>query len=187
MALNEVYSQTTAPNPESSWFTVPSHTLGSVRFVVKVCEVLLSLVAFVLEELVQACSRCSALYLFEFVSCTTFIFTLALLVILATTLQTRVGGVCWPRVDLCYTALAILLLFIASTVYSVQNGNSTIEKTAVAFGFLATVAFIVDVGLFLKFNGLPWKTDGTPKLGHGDPVEGGGPPEKEKLTTPLQA
>ncbi|KAG7999599.1 CKLF-like MARVEL transmembrane domain-containing protein 6 [Nibea albiflora] len=92
----EVYGSTTSPNPKSSWFIGPSEILCKARFVVKVLEVLLSFVAFILEEVVNSCVQCSALYFFEFVSCTAFLFTLLLLVLLSTTLHTRVGITCWP-------------------------------------------------------------------------------------------
>uniref|UniRef100_A0A8C9XT84 Uncharacterized protein n=1 Tax=Sander lucioperca TaxID=283035 RepID=A0A8C9XT84_SANLU len=62
-----------------------------------VCVCLLSFVAFILEEVVSSCVSCSALYFFEFVSCTAFLFTLLLLILLSTTLQNRVGITCWPR------------------------------------------------------------------------------------------
>ncbi|TNN36663.1 CKLF-like MARVEL transmembrane domain-containing protein 6 [Liparis tanakae] len=59
---------------------------------------LLSFVAFVLEEAVHSCVRCSALYFFEFVSCSSFLFTLLLLVLLYSFLRDRVGVACWPKV-----------------------------------------------------------------------------------------
>lgn len=57
---------------------------------------LLSLVALLLEELVQSCTSCAGLYTFEFFSCSAFLFTLLLLVLLATPLHTRVGISHWP-------------------------------------------------------------------------------------------
>nr|XP_019966575.1 PREDICTED: CKLF-like MARVEL transmembrane domain-containing protein 6 [Paralichthys olivaceus] len=93
---SEVYSPTTAPNPKSSWCLVPSQHLDKVRFLIKVTEVMFSFVAFILEEVVSSCNSCFALYSFEFVSCTAFLFTLLLLVLLSTTLHTRVGITCWP-------------------------------------------------------------------------------------------
>eukprot|EP00064_Thunnus_orientalis_P021108 superscaffoldBa00006209_g21263 len=57
---------------------------------------LLSLVAFIQEEVVNSCRSCTALYFFEFVSCTAFLFTLLLLILLSTNLHTRVGITCWP-------------------------------------------------------------------------------------------
>lgn len=57
---------------------------------------LLSFVAFVMEEVVSNCSHCGPLYFFEFVSCTAFLFTMLLLILLATTLHQRVGINSWP-------------------------------------------------------------------------------------------
>lgn len=54
--------------------------------------------AFILEELVSSCINCSALYFFEFVSCMAFLFTLLLLILLATPLHTWVSLTCWRRV-----------------------------------------------------------------------------------------
>lgn len=59
---------------------------------------LLSLVALVLEELVQNYYSLFGLYTFEFVSCTSFLFTLLLVTLLATPLHARVGINCWPKV-----------------------------------------------------------------------------------------
>ena len=58
---------------------------------------LLSFLAFILEEMVNSCITCSVLYFFEFVSCTAFLFTLLLLVLLATKLHTKVGINCWAK------------------------------------------------------------------------------------------
>ncbi|KAK2845192.1 hypothetical protein Q5P01_011851 [Channa striata] len=100
MATTDVYSPTTAPNPKTSWCLVPSKHLDKIRFLVKTGAVLLSFVAFILEEVVSSCISCSALYFFEFVSCTAFLFTLLLLVLLSTTLHTKVGIDCWPKLDI---------------------------------------------------------------------------------------
>lgn len=59
---------------------------------------LLSLVALVLEELVHICTSCFGLYTFEFVSCSALLFTLLLLVLLATPLHNSVGISRWPVV-----------------------------------------------------------------------------------------
>lgn len=53
--------------------------------------------AVILEELVHTCALCSSLYFFEFVSCTAFLFTLLLVILLSTPLHTRVGINWWPR------------------------------------------------------------------------------------------
>lgn len=58
----------------------------------------LSFVAFVLEETISSCLRCSPLYFFEFVSCSAFLFTGLLLLLLSTCLHEKVGISCWPKV-----------------------------------------------------------------------------------------
>lgn len=176
MATPAVYAPTTSPNPKSSWFVVPSENLDKIRCGIKVLEVLLSFVAFILEEVVSSCISCSALYFFEFVSCTAFLFTLLLLVLLATTLHARVGIACWPKVDFVYTAAIAVLFLLASIIFASDNGSSPIEKGAVAFGFLATALFVVDVILFVKNRGFPFKKDAKPEASNGVP-------EVEKLNT----
>ncbi|XP_029283503.1 LOW QUALITY PROTEIN: CKLF-like MARVEL transmembrane domain-containing protein 6 [Cottoperca gobio] len=177
--MAEVYSPTTAPNPKSSWFLVPSENLDKVRCGVKAIAVLLSFVAFILEEVVTSCVSCSALYFFEFVSCTAFLFTLLLLTLLSTALHTRVGVSCWPRLDFVYTALIAVLFFVASIVFVADNSNTTVEKCAVAFGFLATLAFVIDLGWFVKTRGHPFKKNANPESSNGGPVAS----EAERLNT----
>lgn len=162
MATDTVYASTTAPNAKASFFQVPSENLEMIRFLVKVGEVLLSLVAFVLEEVVDSCVSCSTLYFFEFVSCTAFLFTLLLLILLSTSLQHKVGITCWPKVDFLYTALITVLFFIASIVFASTNGGTALEQSAVAFGFLGSIFFLADVGLFLRTRGSPFKSGGRP-------------------------
>ncbi|XP_037639643.1 CKLF-like MARVEL transmembrane domain-containing protein 6 [Sebastes umbrosus] len=180
-----VYSATTAPNPKSSWFMVPSENLDKIRCGIKVIEVLLSFVAFITEEVVNSCISCTALYFFEFVSCTAFLFTLLLLILLSTTLHTRVGISCWPSLDFGYTVFIFVLFFIASSVFASDNSGTVTEKFAVVFGFLATVMFVIDLILFVRNRGLPFKKDGKPEPSNGGPpmVEAGAL-ETAKLNTP---
>ncbi|XP_060936524.1 CKLF-like MARVEL transmembrane domain-containing protein 6 [Limanda limanda] len=175
---SEVYTPTTAPNPKTSWLQVPSERLDARRFVVKVCEVIFSFVAFILEEVVSSCSSCFALYFFEFVSCTAFLFTLLLLVLLATALHARVGVTCWRDLDFWYTSLIALLFFVSSIIFAVNNNGTDLEKSSVAFGFLAMSAFLVDLLLFYKTSGLPFQ-----KSGGDPPAEGGAQLETEKLNS----
>ncbi|XP_070767891.1 CKLF-like MARVEL transmembrane domain-containing protein 6 [Enoplosus armatus] len=179
-----VYSSTTTPNPKSSCFIVPSQNLCTVRCGIKVVEVLLSFVAFILEEVVNSCISCTALYFFEFVSCTAFLFTLLLLILLSTTLHTRVGITCWPMLDFVYTGFIALLFFIASVTFATDNSNTTMERSAVVFGFMATVAFISDFSWFLKSRGFPFKKDGKQESSNGGPTAVEAPPETAKLNTP---
>ncbi|XP_070822524.1 CKLF-like MARVEL transmembrane domain-containing protein 6 [Chaetodon trifascialis] len=180
MATGKVYDDTTTPNPKAPWFTVPSQNLDKVRFAIKVTEVLLSFVAFILEEVVNSCLSCAALYFFEFVSCTAFLFTLLLLVILSTTLHTRVDITCWPSLDFLYTGGVAVLFFIASIIFASDNGGSSLEKSVVAFGLLATIVFVVDLVMFVKSRGSPFKKDGKSETSNG-PVPVEAPPETERL------
>ncbi|XP_028254731.1 CKLF-like MARVEL transmembrane domain-containing protein 6 [Parambassis ranga] len=181
MAMSEVYSPTTAPNPKSSWCVVPSQYLDKIRFAIKVSEVLLSFLAFVLEEAVNTCTNCAALYFFEFVSCTAFLFTLLLLILLSTTLHTKVGITCWPKLDLIYTAIIALLFLISSISFASQNSGSNLESTAVAFGFLAMLAFAVDLFFLWRNQGPSFKGDSKPETSNGGSVEVEDPAEKERL------
>lgn len=183
MATPSVYSPTTVSNPKSSCFVVPSDLLDIVRFGVKVVEVLLSFVAFILEEVVNSCLSCNALYFFEFVSCTAFLFTLLLLILLSTTLHSKVGISCWPKLDFVYTIGIALLFLIASIVFAADNNNTTMERSAVAFGFLATAVFAVDLILFVRAKGFPFKEDGTPDTRNGGTGAVEAQPEAEKLNT----
>ncbi|XP_034409066.1 CKLF-like MARVEL transmembrane domain-containing protein 6 [Cyclopterus lumpus] len=180
--MPDVYSPTTAPNPKSSWIRVPSEALEKVRCGVKVIEVLLSFVAFILEEMVHSCISCSTLYFFEFVSCSSFLFTLLLLVLLYTSLRGRVGISCWPQLDFVYTAVIAGLFLVSSIVFASSNSDTTIEKSAATFGFLASSAFLLDLGLFVKTLGFPFQKDGKPTPGNGGAAPGnGGTPETAKL------
>ncbi|XP_005744224.1 CKLF-like MARVEL transmembrane domain-containing protein 6 [Pundamilia nyererei] len=93
-----VYTPTTTPNPGNSFCLIPSAHLDRNRFILKVVEVVLSFIAFILEETVDSCFTCSPLYFFEFVSCTAFLFTLLLLVLLSTKLHEKIHIEAWPTV-----------------------------------------------------------------------------------------
>lgn len=174
-----VYSSTTESNPKSSWFLVPSGVLDWSRFFIKVAEVLLSLVAFVQEEVINVCISCGSLYFFEFVSCTAFLFTMLLLVLLSTPLHQRVGITCWTKLDFCYTAAIFVLFIISSIVFSSDNSGSSLEKSAAAFGFLASLAFLVDLVFFYRTHGFPFTSQNqeNPPNGPTSPSN----PESEKL------
>ncbi|XP_073703416.1 CKLF-like MARVEL transmembrane domain-containing protein 6 [Garra rufa] len=176
-APETVYNTTTtAQEPKfRKWFVVPSENLERSRFGIKVVEVLLSFVAFVMEEVVSNCSQCGPLYFFEFVSCTAFLFTLLLLILLATTLHQRVGINSWPNLDFIYTITMAILFLLASIVFAAGNGNTSLEQGAVAFGFLATVAFFIDFGMFIKYRGVPCQKRNNQQTDHAPR------PESEKL------
>ncbi|XP_041843746.1 CKLF-like MARVEL transmembrane domain-containing protein 6 [Melanotaenia boesemani] len=180
---SEVYSPTTAPNPKSSLFMVPSEHLDYKRFGLKATEVVLSFLAFILEEVVANCISCKALYFFEFVSCTAFLFTLLLLILLSTKLHTKVGISCWAKLDFIYTAAIAVLFLISSIIFAVNNTGSGLESSSVAFGFLAMAAFAVDVFFFVKTRGFPFKKDEQPVSRNGGPVTVETPEETDKLNS----
>ncbi|KAJ8395214.1 hypothetical protein AAFF_G00034160 [Aldrovandia affinis] len=158
MASGEaVYNTTTMQETKpKKWFLIPTEYLDKVRFVIKVVEVLLSVVAFVLEELVDSCLHCPALYFLEFVSCTAFLFTLLLLVLLSTNLHRTVEIHCWSNLDLVYTAAIACLFPIASITLLCSNGGTELEMAAAAFGIMAAVAFVTDVVVHIKTKGVPF-------------------------------
>ncbi|XP_048463186.1 CKLF-like MARVEL transmembrane domain-containing protein 6 [Rhincodon typus] len=154
--MEEVYQQTTEPiqNTDSCC------DLGYLRTrkgILKLLQVILSFVAFILEEIVQSCMYCHALYFFEFVSCSAFLLTSFLLFVLMTSLKSKLNRIDWLLVDFSYTVVITILFLIAAIVFAAQNDGSGLEKTSVAFGFLATIAFFVDVVLRIKKEGLPGK------------------------------
>ncbi|XP_071377761.1 CKLF-like MARVEL transmembrane domain-containing protein 6 [Centroberyx affinis] len=169
-------------------YMVMMRYLVMMRYMVMMCYMvmmrylLLSFVAFILEEVVTSCISCSALYFFEFISCTAFLFTLLLLILLSTKLHRKVGITCWSSLDFYYTAAIAVLFLLASIVFSADNGRTSLEQTAVAFGFLSTLAFVLDVVLFWKNNGFPWKKEGgKPEASNGNATPA--THETEKLNT----
>uniref|UniRef100_A0A671TTN9 CKLF-like MARVEL transmembrane domain containing 6 n=1 Tax=Sparus aurata TaxID=8175 RepID=A0A671TTN9_SPAAU len=183
---SQVYSPTTAPNPKDSWFMVPSDNLDKIRFGIKVVEVLFSFVAFILEEVVSSCVNCSSLYFFEFVSCTAFLFTLLLLILLSTVLHTRVGITCWPSLVRAHLNSFNSPSSSLRIVFASDHSGSAYENIAVVFGFFATVLFAVDLIMFVKTQGFPFKKDGKPEASNGGPAVGPAQPEEEKLNPPTQ-
>uniref|UniRef100_A0A3Q0RXW4 MARVEL domain-containing protein n=1 Tax=Amphilophus citrinellus TaxID=61819 RepID=A0A3Q0RXW4_AMPCI len=142
---------------------------------------MLSFIAFILEETVNSCISCSPLYFFEFVSCTAFLFTLLLLILLSTPLYQKIGITSWPTVDLGYTGVICVLLFISSCVFASERGN-LVQATVAVFGFLATAAFLVDFILMVKGRGIPFfSKDGKSGQSNGVPPSGEAQPETEKL------
>ncbi|XP_039592534.1 CKLF-like MARVEL transmembrane domain-containing protein 6 [Polypterus senegalus] len=166
MADAPVYNKTTTANPHNSssakFLDVPNDHLDVTRAAIKVVEVVLSFVAFICEEVIQTCVSCGALYFFEFVSCTVFLFCLLLLVLLATTFHKKVGITCWRQIDFFFTLLAAVFFLIASIVFAANNEGSELEKTAIAFGFLSAFVFLIDFGLIMRKGNPLKKSQETP-------------------------
>ncbi|XP_006635659.2 CKLF-like MARVEL transmembrane domain-containing protein 6 [Lepisosteus oculatus] len=175
----QVYNPTTTQGDKpNKKFVVPTEHLDKFRFFIKCAEVILSFVAFILEEVVTNCNSCGPLYFFEFVSCTAFLFTALLLILLATPLYLKVGIKKWSVLDFVYTAVMAVLFLLASVIFAAANEGTGLEKGSVAFGFLASLAFVFDLGVFFKTRGLPW-TSGPRGAGDTQTTQ----PEAEKLNT----
>ncbi|KAK1173544.1 CKLF-like MARVEL transmembrane domain-containing protein 6 [Acipenser oxyrinchus oxyrinchus] len=157
--------------PEQKSKSLLRNDLDKKRVGIKILEVLLSFIAFICEEVVNNCSDCGALYFFEFVSCTAVLFTILLLILLTTTLCESVGINRLSLVDFFFTLGMAVLFLIASCVFAAHNEGTALETTSVITGFLATVAFLFDVGLIYKEKGFPW----SPK----NPVSTRNPDNKE--------
>ncbi|XP_062394245.1 CKLF-like MARVEL transmembrane domain-containing protein 6 [Sardina pilchardus] len=148
-------------------------------FILKFVEVLLSFVAFVLEEVVATCNSCGVLYFFEFVSCTAFLFTLLLFILLASPLHKKVGIGSWDRLDFGYTLLISLLFILASILFLADNSGSDLETGAGVFGLISALVFLANVAyLLLKRRDKIFKTtDKTPSTPPAQVTN----PEEEKL------
>ncbi|XP_026883415.2 CKLF-like MARVEL transmembrane domain-containing protein 4 [Electrophorus electricus] len=118
--------------------------------ILKAVEVILSLMAFICIETVMTCSPCSAIYLFEFVSCSTFIVTGVFLLIFGLNLHTKVPQVNWSLTDLVSTASCTVSFFLASVVLAALNHQNGAEILAVIYGFVVMVVYGVNTYLAVQ-------------------------------------
>ncbi|XP_064410971.1 CKLF-like MARVEL transmembrane domain-containing protein 6 [Latimeria chalumnae] len=186
MAGNGVYQATTeqadGSKPTIGNFTI--YYLGKPRFILKVLQLVFSFVAFLCEEIVERCTVCGPLYFFEFVSCCVFLFGLMMFAVECTCLFEKFKmeeRMIW---DYVFTAAAGAFFLIASIIFAAVNDGTSLESTAVAFGFLASLAFIVDIGYLIKTKGLPSMSQKeSPTRG----TDTASSPEEERLNTPQTA
>ncbi|NWY70106.1 CKLF6 protein, partial [Erithacus rubecula] len=95
MEDDTVYNKTTEPQAKAPrrcpriGFTL--RHLRGWRLPVKVFQTLFSFVALVCEEIVDDCSSCSGLYIFEFISCSAFLLSLLILSVYCTDLYKSLG------------------------------------------------------------------------------------------------
>ncbi|XP_006130609.2 CKLF-like MARVEL transmembrane domain-containing protein 4 [Pelodiscus sinensis] len=124
--------------------------LRSAFGMVKISEVVLALIAFICIETIMECSPCGGLYFFEFVSCSAFVVTGALLLMFSLNLHTRIPQINWNLTDLVNTGLSTFFFFIASVVLAALNHKTGAEIVAVIFGFLAMIVYAVNMYLAVK-------------------------------------
>ncbi|XP_047436818.1 CKLF-like MARVEL transmembrane domain-containing protein 4 [Mugil cephalus] len=124
--------------------------LKSYFGVLKVVEVVLSLIGFICIETIMMCSPCGGVYFFEFVSCSAFVVTVVLLLIFFLNLHTKVPQVNWSLTDLVNTSVSTLFFFLSSLVLACINHNTAAEIAAVIFGFLVTGVYGVNTFLAVQ-------------------------------------
>ncbi|XP_062981018.1 CKLF-like MARVEL transmembrane domain-containing protein 6 [Elgaria multicarinata webbii] len=156
----KVYAETTVPaeqpaskRPTSCGFTI-AH-LGRPRFFLKVLQLGLSFLAFLLEEVVNQCTMCGGLYFFEFVSCCALLLSILILILYCLyvhgkTLHDKIGKNNIAQLDFWITSVVGACFLLASIVFSATSDKSPIETAALVFGYFASVAFVVDAGQMFR-------------------------------------
>ncbi|XP_008308162.1 CKLF-like MARVEL transmembrane domain-containing protein 4 [Cynoglossus semilaevis] len=124
--------------------------LKSYFGILKVVEVVLSLIGLICIETIMLCSPCGAVYFFEFVSCSAFVVTGVLLLIFTLSFHTKVPHVNWNLTDLVNTAASTFFFALSSLVLACVNHNTSAEIAAVVFGFLVTAVYGVNTFLAIR-------------------------------------
>lgn len=121
--------------------------LGRLRWprrALKILELLLSLLAFVCEEVVSQCTMCGGLYFFEFVSCSAFLLSLLMLIVYFTPVYNRVEAEKVKLSDFYITLGITCVFFLASIIFVATHDKTSAEWAAIVFGFLASIMFLFD-------------------------------------------
>ncbi|KAM7064126.1 CKLF-like MARVEL transmembrane domain-containing protein 6 [Molossus nigricans] len=119
------------------------------RRVIKGLQLLLSLLAFICEEVVSQCTLCGGLYFFEFISCSAFLLCLLMLLVYCTPIYDRVDAVKVKLSDF-YITLGIGSAFLlASIIFVSTHDYTSAEIAATVFGFLASSMFLLDFGIMV--------------------------------------
>ncbi|KAK2853920.1 hypothetical protein Q5P01_006581 [Channa striata] len=124
--------------------------LKSYFGILKVVEVVLSLIGFICIETIMMCSPCGGVYFFEFVSCSALVVTGVLLLIFSLNLHIKVPLVNWSLTDLVNTAASTCFFFLSSLVLACINHNTGAEIAAVIFGFLVTGVYGINTFLAVR-------------------------------------
>ncbi|XP_063160007.1 CKLF-like MARVEL transmembrane domain-containing protein 6 [Candoia aspera] len=143
----QVYEDTTVPTEQSKgpcWGHLTTSHLGRWRLCLKISQLVLSFIAFVLEEIVTNCSSCAGLYIFEFVSCSAFLLSISILVVYCSSLYEKTGKEKVACLDFIVVLLVGSIFLLASITFSGTSDKTPIENAAIAFGFFASIAFLVD-------------------------------------------
>ncbi|KAF7469282.1 CKLF-like MARVEL transmembrane domain-containing protein 6 [Marmota monax] len=156
MENGAVYSPTTEEDPGpargarsglAAYFSLA--LLPWYRRVLKGLQLLLSLLAFICEEVVSQCTLCGGLYFFEFVSCSAFLLSLLLLIVYCTPVYDRVDNTKVKSSDFYITLGTGCVFLLASIIFVSTHDRTSAEIAAIAFGFLASFMFLFDFGAML--------------------------------------
>uniref|UniRef100_A0A2K6M2T8 MARVEL domain-containing protein n=1 Tax=Rhinopithecus bieti TaxID=61621 RepID=A0A2K6M2T8_RHIBE len=109
------------------------------RRVLKGLQLLLSLLAFICEEVVSQCTLCGGLYFFEFVSCSAFLLSLLILIMYCTPFYKRVDTTKVKSSVRFYITLGTGCVFCWTSA----------EIAAIVFGFIASFMFLLDFVIML--------------------------------------
>uniref|UniRef100_A0A8C3XB11 CKLF like MARVEL transmembrane domain containing 6 n=1 Tax=Catagonus wagneri TaxID=51154 RepID=A0A8C3XB11_9CETA len=151
MENGAVYSSTTEAHPGpargargrlTSYFTL-KRLRGPSRFL-KYTQLVMSLLAFICEEIVSQCTLCGGLYFFEFVSCSAFLLSLLILIVYCTPVYDKVEPAKVKSSDFYITAGTGFVFLVASLIFVFTHDNTVSELFAIGFGFLASLAFLFD-------------------------------------------
>uniref|UniRef100_A0AC11CYH2 CKLF like MARVEL transmembrane domain containing 6 n=1 Tax=Ovis aries TaxID=9940 RepID=A0AC11CYH2_SHEEP len=136
----------------------------------------LSLLAFICEEVVSQCTLCGGLYFFEFVSCSAFLLSLLILIVYCTPVYDRVDPAKVKSSDFYITLGTGLVFFVASIIFALTHDNTITEIAAIVFGMLASLAYVADFSFMLR-----------EKCKEPQPRKGEAAVRRECLTEPLNA
>ncbi|NXF78503.1 CKLF6 protein, partial [Sclerurus mexicanus] len=116
--------------------------LPQLRYVL--CLQVFSFVAVICEEVVEDCSNCSGLYFFEFISCSAFFLSLLILCVYCTDAYETLGEDKVERLNFWAMPVIGAWFLVASIVFAATSSGSAVESAAWVFGFLASVAFVLE-------------------------------------------
>ncbi|XP_056376076.1 CKLF-like MARVEL transmembrane domain-containing protein 6 isoform X1 [Hyla sarda] len=179
MAENAAYNLTTETIPDKAEKFLGSE-LERRHFFLKVAQLVLSLVAFICEEVIEQCESCTGLYIFEFVSCSAFLLALLMLIVYWTPLRRKIIIASFKKIDFYVTAIVGICFIIASIVFAATMDQDSRAKVSVAFGFFASIAFLAEL-FFMYKSGYIAQSKETTAAGANGTVE------NQPLNVPVQA
>ncbi|KAM9387480.1 CKLF-like MARVEL transmembrane domain-containing protein 6 [Phaethornis superciliosus] len=148
MENGTVYNPTTEPQAKASRrpFGCTLRHLRGWRLPFKALQAILSLLAVICEEIVEKCIKCGGLYFFEFTSCSAFFLSLLILCVYCTDVYETFGEDKVQRVNF-WAMLAIGVFFLIASIVFATTSSGSVEAAAYVFGFLASGAFLAEIGV----------------------------------------